>query len=215
MKVNRSLIYIGALSLLILASCGQKAITSFEDYLAWLNDEENGLVMSKEAGGISIKVKQLPSNYLAYQDLIKQSTIKKTEADSIIKSYDKSLTFLMTIGVDGDVKKGDIMYQGVKDYEEYKRQLYAMNFDIENDITIKIDGKTYRPVLSNLENVYGLTESRNITIVFVPETEKEQSFYLSEEVQFSYEDELFDTGINHFTFYRENINNSPTFTFWN
>lgn len=214
MKVNK-LLYIGLFFLVVLISCGKKSITSNEEYLSWMNDEANGLVMSKEVGGITIKVKYLPPNYLAYQDLSGQTIIKKQESDSIIKSYDKSLTFLMTIGVDGEVKKGDVMYQGIKDYAAYKERLYTMNFDIENDITIKIGGKKYHPVLSNLENGYGLTSSRNITLVFVPEAKEEKSFYTSEEIQFTYDDDLFDTGINHFTFNREDINNIPSFIFWN
>jgi hypothetical protein len=213
--VNKILFYLGVLCFLLLSSCTQKSVNSFEEYLAWLNDESNGLVMSKEAGGIIIKVKQLPSNYLAYQDLMNSQEIDKNIVDSVINSYDKSITFLMTIGVDGDVKKGDIMYQGVKNYEEYKQQLYQLNFDIENDISLDIEGKIYKPVLSHLENVYGLTDSRNITIVFVPETEEEQSFYMAEEILFTYDDELFDTGINHFTFNREDINSTPLFNFWN
>lgn len=214
MKVNR-LFYRGIFCLLILTSCGGKTITSTEGYLAWLNDVDNGLVASKEAGGITVKVKHLPSNYLANQDLSGQKKITKVEADSLINGYDKSLTFLMTIGVDGDVKKGDVMYQGVTDYKQYKERLYAMNFDIENNISLKIGGKKYTPVLSNLENGYGLTDSRNITLVFVPEIKEDESFYLGEEIQFTYDDELFDTGINHFTFNRKDINNTPSFIFWN
>lgn len=213
MKANK-LLYIGLFLLLVILSCGNKTITTNEEYLKWMNDEDNGLVMTKEAGGITIKVKYLPSNYLAYQDLSGQTIIKKEESDSIIKSYDKSLTFLITIGVDGEVKKGDVMYQGVQNYEEYKKRLYAMNFDIENNVTIKIGEKKYRPVLSNLENGYGLTESRNITLVFVPETKEDQLFYLGEEIQFTYDDELFDSGINHFTFDRKKLNNIPQFIFW-
>jgi len=212
---NKISLYIGLLALMFLSSCGQSSVNSYEEYLAWLNDAENGLVMHKEAGGITIKVKQLPSNYIAYQDLMNEKNVKKQVVDSIANSYDKSLTFLMTIGVDGDLKKGDIMYQGVKNYEEYKRQLYQLNFDIENDISLNIEGNIYKPVLSHLENVYGLTDSRNITLVFVPETKEDLSFYKSEEIQFTYDDELFDTGINHFTFNRKDINNSPSFNFWN
>ncbi|MBL4670398.1 MAG: hypothetical protein JKY30_14200 [Flavobacteriales bacterium] len=213
--VNKSLFYIGTLSLLLLSSCGKNTVDSYEDYLLWLDDTENGLVRDKEAGGITIKVKQLPSNYLAYQDLINEKSIKKSIVDSIIGSYEKSLTFLLTIGVDGDVKKGDIMFQGVRTYKEYKQQLMELNFGIENNISLSIGGNMYNPVLSHLENVYGLTDKRNITVVFVPATKEDKLFYLAEEIQFTYDDELFDTGINHFTFNREDINNNPSFKFWN
>ena len=213
--VNRVNYYTGVLVLLLFVSCGQNEINSYEDYLLWLNDEGNGMLMKKEAGGITIKLKQLPSNYLAYQDLINNKNIKKELADSVIKSYDKSLTFLLTIGVDGVSKQGDIMYQGVKDYEAYKRQLMELNFGIENNILLTIAGETYRPVLSHLENVYGLTDSRNITLVFIPASKEDALFYTTNEIQFTYDDELFDTGINHFTFSREDINNTPLFNFWN
>lgn len=212
---NKFRIHIGVLALILMCSCGDTSLSSYEAYLGWLDNVDNGLTMTKEAGGITIKVKHLPSNYLAYQDLVNESMVQKTKADSLIESYDKSLTFLLTIGVDGDAKKGDIMYQGVSDYEEYKKRLYEMNFDIENYISLNIAGKKYRPVLSQLENVYGLTDSRNITLVFVPETKEEKSFYEADEIKLTYNDNLFSSGINHFTFNRTDINNSPLFTFWN
>lgn len=207
--------YIGILLLLMLVACNKTTVNTYEEYLAWLNDSDNGLTMDKKAGGIIIKVKHLPSNYLAYQDLLHESHVNKDIVDSLINNYDKSLTFLLNIGVDGNTKKGDIMYHDVNNYEEYKKKLYNMNFDIEKKISLTINEKEYFPVLAHLENVYGLTESRNIMVVFVPETENEQSFYDAKEIAFTYDDELFKTGINHFVFKRENINNIPSFIFWN
>jgi hypothetical protein len=207
--------YIGMLFLLVLFACNTTTVNTYEEYLAWLNDSENGLTMDKKAGGIIIKVKHLPSNYLAYQDLLHQSQVNKDIVDSLINNYDKSLTFLLNIGVDGNTKKGDVMYHDVKNYEEYKKKLYNMNFDIEKNISLTINEKEYFPVLAHLENVYGLTESRNIMVVFVPETENEQSFYDAKEIAFTYDDELFNTGISHFVFKRKNINNIPSFIFWN
>lgn len=197
-------------------SCGgQSEVDTYEEYLKWLNDEENGLVKNKQAGGITLKVKQLPSDYLVYQDLSQEKSITKTMVDSIKKRYDQSLTFLMTIGVEEGKKGGDIMYRGIKNYKEYKERLMTMSFDIENYITLKMNGNTYRPVLSNLENVYGLTESRNIMLVFVPETKEDNIFYTAQEMQFTFDDELFDTGINHFKFKREDINQTPSYNYWN
>ena len=215
---NYRKIGVGVLSItlvMLLNACGQTTISSYDDYLQWLNDVENGLVVNKEVNGITLKVKHLPAHYLAYQDLSNKPFIKKEVADSIINKYSKSLTFLVTIGVDGQIKKGDVMYQGVRDYEAYKERLYAMNFDIEEDISITMDGLTYQPVLSHLENGYGLTDSRNIMVVFVPHTKEEAVFYASQDIQFTYDDEIFNTGINHFQFNRSDINRVPTFTFWN
>lgn len=214
MKGNR-VIFIGLLSIVFLQGCSSNSINEYKDYLSWLNDKDNGLVFDKEINGIQIKVKHLPSNFLAYQDLINEKNVSKSKADSLIQSYDKSLTFLLTLGIDGEKRKGDIMYQGVQDYEDYKRKLYHLNFDIENRISLKMEGKEYKPVLSNLENVYGLTDSRKIMLVFVPHEKKEETFYASNQIQFTYDDDLFNTGINHFTFNRKDINNTPTFTFWN
>lgn len=213
MKAYKTL-YLFLLSIVLLA-CGGNEVSSYEDYVKWLNDEDNGLVMNKKVDGITIRLKYIPSDYLAYQDLSGEKSVKKEAIDSIISGYQKSLTFLMTIGVDGKIKKGDVMYQDVTNYEEYKQKLYAMNFEVEQLTTLTLNNKKYKPVLSSLENVYGLTESRNITLVFVPESENEQTFYTSEKLQLSYDDEIFNTGMNHFTFNREDIKNAPTFIFWN
>ena len=70
-------------------SCGQNTVDTYHEYLSWLNDEENGLVKGKEAGGITVKVKQLPSNYLAYQDLLKEKEIKI--------SHDRFINDLLTL----------------------------------------------------------------------------------------------------------------------
>ena len=82
-------------------------------------------------------------------------------------------------------------------------------------IRLKIGEAIYEPVLINLEEVYGLKDSRNITIVFVPEDASDEAFYNAEEFEFTYDDEIFGTGINHFRFKRSDLNNTPQFIYWN
>ena len=201
--------YVGLLLLVVALSCKNHVVQvhNIEDYLSWINDVENGLVKTKYVNGLKITLKYLSPDYLAYKDRNSGSEYTPEAIDSLVNYYSKSITFMMNIKPDDREKTGtDIMYREIKNYKEYAERTLAMNFDMENYVSLKTGHQEYKPVLSAMENIYGLTTSRNILFVFAPtEEEQKDDFYQSQELDFVYEDELFDLGINHFVFSRNDI----------
>ena len=191
-------------------SCTQKPV-SYEEYIKWMSDPENGMVKTHAANGLELKVKLLPKEYQVYQELKNDKNNSSAKRDSLLNYYSKSLTFLMTIGPDENKKNApDVMMNGVSNYEEFAQKAMTMNFDMAQYITLKTDAGDFKPVLANMENVYGLSKSRNIILVFAPSVEKDTAFLHSTQFDLVYEDELFKVGINHFVFKADEIEKRPT-----
>lgn len=204
----------GVFFLLLLSSCQKETVTSPQEYFRWMNDEENGLVRTRYVNGLEVKVKYLPPQYLAYQELENLESYTPYQKDSIMDQYKSNLAFVMSIGSDERKEEGiDIMYKNVRDYREYAERTYNMNFEMEEFITLSADGKEYSPVLSAMENIYGLDSKRNILFVFAPNGKSDHTFQEAEKLDFIYKDELFDLGTNHFVFKKEAIQSVPEFPF--
>lgn len=194
----------------LIAGCGRKEIRKVEDYLSFVNSEENGLVIKKQVNGFEIKITYLPPDYLTYRELSEEENALKSKIDSLKKYYSKTMTFMMTITPDKEKRKGeDAVLYGIRNYAEYKERLYNLNFEMENNISIETGALSLKPVLTSFENSYGLSVGRSILFVFAPSETEQVEFYNSENIDFIYDDELFDTGINHFIFKRKNIENTP------
>jgi len=204
-------IYLFALVVTLLTCCTttQQSMT-IEEYLHWVNDEDNGFVKKKYVNGMEIKVKYLSPHYLAYREFTKDALLTASDKDSLINLYKSSLNFVLTLGPDERKGKGqDIAYRDVSNYLEYKTRVKALNFDIEKSVMLNTDGTEFLPVLSAMENIYSLDTKKNIVLAFVPDVGNENQFYHSEKVGFVYEDQLFGLGVNNFVFNRAELDNNP------
>jgi hypothetical protein len=195
--------------LLLAASCGKQPST-MKEYFEWLNDPANRLVQERKVNGYKLTMKFLPAEYLAYKDM-KDEGLGMDAKDSILSLYEKNLTFLLTVGPDEESgNKADVMMSDIGSKEEYTDRVMAMNFVMEDMITLQAGDEKIRPVLSNMENTYGLGKSRSLMIVFAPANKPSGPAY-----DLAYADELFGTGILHFVFDTERINNIPGIPSWN
>lgn len=193
------------------AGCGKKELRKVEDYLSFVNSEENGLVIKKQVNGFEIKLTYLSPDYLAYRETASENKAGKEAIDSLKNFYSKTMTFMMTITPDEQKRKGeDAVLYGIRNYAKYKERLYNLNFEIEDNISLETGSLSLTPVLTSFENSYGLTSGRSLLFVFAPGEKEQPEFYHSETVDFIFDDELFDTGINHFTFRRKDLTNAPS-----
>ncbi|MCX6180359.1 MAG: hypothetical protein NT150_00330 [Bacteroidetes bacterium] len=124
--------------------------------------------------------------------------------DSLEKYYSRSLQFVLSIVPEDE--KGDVMTSSVKNYNEYAELSHEMNFEMEKMVYLTIGDKIYYPVLSAMENIYGMKAGRDIIFSFVPASLQDSTFYQSDSLCFTYEDQLFNLGINHFTYSRKELN---------
>jgi hypothetical protein len=103
------------------------------------------------------------------------------------------------------------MFRNISKYDDYKARTMTMNFEIEDLITLHTNDGDFKPVLANLENVYGLSNSRNIYVVFADQVSS--GLDKATELDFIFDDELFDSGRNHFGFEKKNFDNIPHLVF--
>ena len=101
------------------------------------------------------------------------------------------------------------MYNGINNFLEFSKRADQMNFDMAQYITLKTDHHTYSPVLTTIENTYGMSNKRNIIIVVAVADSVAQDLYSSKQWDLVYEDELFNLGTNHFVFDPKDIKNIP------
>lgn len=194
----------------VLISCAGNRIYSIADYLKWLNEPSNGLVKIRSVNGIEIKMKYLPAEYQAWKEISNEPGYSVSQRDSILNLYRNSLSFLFSIGPDEkNGVEGDIMFNSVENYSQYKERVYDMNFFFGEKITLKAGEKEYKPVLTSMENIYGIGPSRNIILVFVPAEKEDNNMKESDQLQLEYEDDTYALGTNRFVFSRKDINNAP------
>lgn len=204
--------YVAMFLLVVLSCCTKKEINNPGDYMKWMNNPKNGLIKIKYANGLKLTVKYLSPEYLTNLELKEEKAVSCSHRDSLIKAYRKGFNFLLAVGPDDRKQSnGDVMLKNVNTYEEYAERMLVMNFGMEEYVTLVIDGKQFKPVLSGMENLYGLGEHRNISFAFVPEAGNLQAFEKAETIDFVYEDDIFDLGINHFRFNQKDIKRIPGF----
>src|SRR5690606_22139378 len=99
----------------------------FNTYMEYLADKDNGLVKEKSIGGIQLKVKYLPNDYLVYNDIKQNKQITKGLVNSVKLTYANSITFMMVLGPDKN-ESFDITRVGIANYEEFAQRIEEMNF---------------------------------------------------------------------------------------
>jgi hypothetical protein len=189
-----------------------------DEFTRWMGDSRNGISKDKYVNGLHICLKYLPTDYLVYSDLKKSFHMNKqfipTAAitDSLKQLYALSMTFVLSIGPDErDTVGADIMMRDVTSYPDFVNRAIALNFEMEKFISLRSGAHIYPPVLTNLENTYGLSTARNIVLVF-PRPNRHNSAE-KEEYEVVWNDMLYTTGIHHFIFSAHDIESIPSLSF--
>ena len=205
-------LYFVLISMFFFAGCGQGHIDSEKDLYAWMNNEDNGLVKTKYINGIKLTVKYLPPAYLAYKEWV-TTEMENSHYQELLKIYENSRTFLLTIGPDDrKVEGADVMFYNVLNEKDYKQRVQDLNFDIGKYISLNIKDQPMAPRLHTLENTYGLGKHRNIYLVFADDG-ADGSLLTAEKLDFKFSDEIFLTGISHFVFNKQDLDGLPELKF--
>ncbi len=207
-----------ALSTMILATtfiawrAWDSTVDNVNDYLAWVNHPDNQVIRQRSARGIRISVKYLAPEFLAYREMRNRDRFERSFCDSLLAMYEHSLAFLMTFEPERSMAKGDVVYKDVQGYDDYAARMKKMNFGMEQLLELRLGAQTLTPRLALLENVYSLKDSRNVLLLFTP---AEGAAFLREtsKLDLCFFDEIFDTGIHHFVFSKNDINALPDFPF--
>ncbi len=183
--------------LIVLPGCSSHAVHDVQSYQRWLAEKGNPCKVSRQVGDMVISMKYLPPEFLALKD--QEASGGRLSYDSLFSNYKHSVAFLMSFesshGQDGE----DVMYKDLRSYKEYLERNMTLNFDLESRVQLKGDFGSCYPVLSSMENTYGLSKGRDVYLVFSSQ-EKDYDLYRQNQWDLVYEDDVYQTGILHFTF---------------
>lgn len=190
-----------------------KKVYSIDDYHVFMNNPENGYTLSKTTNGVEVNLKFLTSDYLAYKDFKELGFETSIQYDSLCKEYENSFTFFLTISpnenkMESGVENG-VMMKDIYKIEDFKERAINMNFSMGEYIQLRNKEASIHPVLTNLENTYEVVSGKSIYVVFSKEMIDNQ-LKEGKEIEFVYNDELFDSGISVFSFKKELFENTPS-----
>lgn len=195
---------------IFLSSCG--GFSTEQDLYKWISDEKNGLIKTKDMGGVIIKVKYLPAEYLVYNE-VKGKHYSQAQVDSLTAEFKKTRSFLMTLEFKKTNSGDNVLASGTDHYNEYKERIEKLNFALDEYVTIKTEDAELAPVLWTLENTYTVGNKRNLYITFGDE-KIEEVFKESSKLDLVFNDEIFYTGIAHFVFDNKQLQSVPKIKFW-
>ncbi len=185
MEINRVYILI-FLVFIALTSC-QKELTA-EEYLAYVNNPENGLKKEKEIGDFKIGVKYEPTQFL----LSKQENVEEDE----LSNYEH-FQFRMKLKRGGDI----LLYKESNDMNEVTR-INHFGFEAKNDFFIVSNSDTTNCIISHFSRNYNLNPTIDLTLAFNAIDKKN-------DWQFVYNDHQFNIGTVKFVFKKEDLSNLP------
>ncbi len=197
-------IFLVALLIILFSGC-EKKIHSLKEFNEWINNTDHGYKISKSVNGVIVTMIYTPPEYIALKKMETNGLTGKITYDSLLKENELSAAFIMVFGPDeSEGNTNDIMYDGLKTFKEYAERALTLNFDMENKVELRINQLSYAPVLSSLENTYGLSKDRKVNLVFAPQSVKTE-LAAATDFDVVYSDETFGLGILHFYFNKKEI----------
>lgn len=208
-----AIIFLSGISLICFISWKKSTVDNLEQFNEWLNTPSNGCIGVRKIAGVRISCKYQPPKYISLKDRNNtgMSTMKEgANFESNLARQNKMLTFLLTIGPDKELPEqrqaGSVMYEGVRNREEYVERVFSTNFYMEQNLALYVDGEMYKPALCILENVYELSDQRNFIVTFVGDEVK--NINDGKEYILEYDDPYFEMGKVQFRFVSADLNNA-------
>src|SRR5687768_5747592 len=103
-------------------SCQNPKELSPEKYVQWISSEDHGCIKSKNVKNVSIQVRYMPAEYLAYKEF--SAPGNTISFDSVFSSYRCGLAFQVTLSADeADAVYSSLMYYGVASQEDIQARI--------------------------------------------------------------------------------------------
>jgi hypothetical protein len=205
-----AVIAIIAVMAIVFYGTGHSSVKNISEFNAWLNKEKHGCIKEREINGVRVTVKYQPPNYQVLKELESNSDSYRAlgrKSGSLKMKQQRLITFLMSISpAESMEKKKGVMYEGVEGYGDYVQRVMATNFYMDHYLKLYIDGVSYEPVLSTVENVYELSQARNFVVVFA--VDSVNKLKKGDDFLFVYDDPFFNMGKLQFDFSGDRLRNA-------
>lgn len=181
----------------LLFSCNPSALTPRE-YVAWMNEDRNGLKITKTIGGYDFTLLYKTPEYIA----LMEKKDERIPLDSIMKRADQLSGVQHYTFTIKPHEGGEVMAAGAQSEEEYYGRLQYLVESMQDDI-ILIEGKDTIPcALFHYERNYGISPLNNFVLGFEAVNENEDKVFV-------FNDRILGTGPVKFTVSANDIRNIP------
>lgn len=182
---------------MMLFSCTQKEL-SVKDYLAWVNNPENGLKVSKEIKDYKIELFYKPAEYIAINEQ------KTTEIDTAlfyqrIKEIKDFQYYTLKIE---SLKGTEMMRTNISSEHEYSQRLQYFSDLVQYDLSLEENNDTLSCQLFHFERNYGVAPYNNIVLGFPKPTQENAKTLV-------FNDQILGIGKIKLKIEKENIDNIP------
>lgn len=195
------------LGALMLLACGRQHKVDTAFLTTYAHDPAHGLVCTRSTNGITTTVRIVPAELCALQDLAQDSCAGKLP--ELLAQQRQQLRVIVELAPDTAHFQGDVMTYGSHDLESYLDNAFRLNFGWEEMAELRCGDRVYTPVLSTLENTYGLSKTRNVMLVFAPTAKGDDALSTAKDLDIVLNNTVFSTGIQHFRFSRTDLSNVP------
>lgn len=169
----------------LLTSCGKETLAP-KEYVKWVEDESNGLRITKQLDNFTFRLQYKPAAYMAIKQT--RNTAGKAELKKEIESFGEMQYYNLTIkAASGE----ELLSEGIGAEEEYYQRLQYYTSMVQDDITL-IQGKDTLPcALAHFERNYGLSPENTLVLAF--ETPKQTNNTIADRT-IVYNDQVLQTG---------------------
>jgi hypothetical protein len=186
---------------ILLAGCGLKKVSP-QEYIAYFDDESNGLITQQQVGVLCVKTQYRTEEYETIKSLKNATNSPITQEDL---SHKDSVQFVVvrfeTSGADNDVLK-----IGLQSQPEYDQRIQYLSMAIMNDFKL-IDGQdTLGCVTHQWERNFNIANFTNIVLVF-------KNNYTHKAKTLLYDDQIFGLGKVSLHFKERHIESIPQISF--
>lgn len=169
------------------------------EYVAWVEDKNNGLKVEKEIEEFTYLLQYKPFEYVALMEL-KKETVGSLELNKKIEEYDGLQYYTFRISTDSRM---ELLKKNLNEANDYYGRIQYFSFDMQKDLKL-IEGKdTLDCVLFHFERVYGLAPYATFVLGF-PLTEGTNNKTLF------YDEQIFGAGKIFLTVQSKNCKKLPS-----
>ena len=190
--------------LLVLFTSCFKTDLSPEKFIIWVEDEDNGLSLTKEFNDVNFQILYKPINYIVAKELINGGLKKDQIQKRIIELGDMNY---FTLRIKSN-NSNEVLSANINEEAEYNQRLEYFMGDMQNDINLIEGTDTIPCALHHFERSYSLAPYNSFVIGFskTKNTDADKVFV--------FEDRVLGTGKVMFKIKKNDINNIPN-VIWN
>lgn len=148
--------------LTVLISCGNGNMLP-SDYIAWVNDSDNGLLKEKSISPLEVELLYKPLPYIIANEE-RSNSIDKIVYNNRLKELEGLQYYTLKLGITG--QKQNVSNYEVTDDAQQQERLNYLSFAMQKDIKL-IEGKdTLNCALYHFERSYDITPYRTFVLAF-------------------------------------------------